>query len=54
MLRVQWSRDLMVTFTFYVVEVSMEKHWESVRKATVCANFGATATSYSTLLEYSM
>jgi len=32
----------------------MEKHWEKERKATVCANFGATATSYSTLLEYSM
>jgi hypothetical protein len=35
-------------------EVLMEKFWEKERKATVCANFGVTATSYSTLLEYSM
>jgi len=36
------------------IQVLMEKHWENVHKATVCANFGATATSYRTLLEYSM
>lgn len=36
------------------IQVLMEKHWEKERKVTVCANFGATATSYSTLLEYSM
>lgn len=35
-------------------EVLMEKHWEKDRKVTVCANFGKTATSYSTLLEYSI
>jgi hypothetical protein len=36
-------------------EVLMEKHWKGdERKVTVCANFGATATSYSTLLEYSI
>jgi len=36
-------------------EVNMEKHWkENEHKATVCANYGATTTSYSTLLEFSI
>jgi hypothetical protein len=37
-------------------EVLMENHWKEnqERKVTICANFGATSTSYSTLLEYSI
>jgi len=35
-------------------EVSIVKHKDKEHKVTVCGNFGATATSFSTLLEYSM
>jgi len=35
-------------------EVPIEKHRDKEHKVTVCGNFGATATSFSTLLEYSM
>ena len=35
-------------------EVFMEKHWGKENKAALCANYGTTKASYSTLLEYSM
>jgi hypothetical protein len=35
-------------------EVPVGKHVNQEHKVTVCGNFGATATSFSTLLEYSM
>jgi hypothetical protein len=50
----EWTQLKQEQPGLWMGEVLMEKHWQKERKATVCASFGATATSYSTLLEYSI
>lgn len=50
----EWTQLVQKSPGRWEAEVFMEKHWGKERKASVCANFNTAATSYSTLLEYSM
>jgi hypothetical protein len=49
----EWTQ-LKQSGTSWQGEVPVGKHADKEHKATVCGNFGATATSFSTLLEYSL
>jgi hypothetical protein len=49
----EWTQ-LKQSGTSWQGEVPIAKHAGAQHKVTVCGNFGATATSFSTLLEYSM